>query len=147
MKSIFGIAVIALLLLSIEVLTSQAPTPTPAQGQAAGGRGAGQGARGRGAAPADVNSVMAGDFLIDPPTLLNLGFEWFIQGDENRNAAVAVSYRKKGESVWKDALPLLRLKGERVYMASQVDVTSPNMFAGSILDLTPDTAYEAQFVL
>jgi len=133
--------------LSIEVLTSQAPIPTPAQGQAPGGRGAGQGARGRGAAPADVNAVTAGDFLIDPPTLINLGFEWFIQGDENRNAAVTVSYRKKGESVWKDALPLLRLKGERVYQASQVDVISPNMFAGSILDLEPDTAYEAQFVM
>jgi hypothetical protein len=108
---------------------------------------AGQGARGRGGAPANVNAVTAGEFLIDPPTLINLGFEWFIQGDENRNAAVTVSYRKKGESVWKDALPLLRLKGERVYMASQVDVISPNMFAGSILDLEPDTAYEAQFVL
>src|SRR6185369_5054788 len=79
--------------------------------------------------------------------LINLGFEWFIQGDENRNAAVAVSYRRKGESLWKDALPLLRLKGERVYMASQVDVISPNMFAGSILDLEPDTAYEARFVV
>src|SRR6187549_785066 len=147
MKTICAIAVIALLLLSAQFLTSQAPTPTPAQGQAPGGRGAGQGARGRGAAPANVNAVTAGDFLIDPPTLINLGFEWFIQGDENRNAAVAVSYRKKGESVWKDALPLLRLKGERVYMASQVDVISPNMFAGSILDLEPDTAYEAQFVM
>jgi hypothetical protein len=148
MKSICGIAVIALLLLSAEFLTSQAPIPTPAQGQAPGGRGAGQGARGRGgAAAANVNGVTAGDFLIDPPTLINLGFEWFIQGDENRNAAVAVSYRKKGESAWKNALPLLRLKGERVYQASQVDVISPNMFAGSILDLEPDTAYEAQFVM
>jgi len=147
MKTICAIAVIALLLSSAQFLTSQAPTPTPAQGQAPGGRGAGQGARGRGAATANVNGVTAGDFLIDPPTLINLGFEWFIQGDENRNAAVTVSYRKKGESVWKDALPLLRLKGERVYQASQVDVISPNMFAGSILDLEPDTAYEAQFVM
>ena len=28
-----------------------------------------------------------------------------------------------------------------------LDVTVPNMFAGSILDLEPDTSYEAQFVL
>ena len=147
MKTIGAFAVIVVLLSSAQFLTSQAPTPTPAQGQAPGGRGAGQGARGRGAATANVNGVAAGDFLIDPPTLINLGFEWFIQGDENRNAAVTVSYRKKGESVWKDALPLLRLKGERVYQASQVDVISPNMFAGSILDLEPDTAYEAQFVM
>src|SRR4029453_9612005 len=150
MKSISLAIVIALVVVSAEVITSQVPAPTRAQGQAVGGRGAAQGARGargRGAAPANENSVTAGDFQIDPPTLINLGFEWFIQGEENRNAAVAVSYRKKGESVWKDALPLLRLKGERVYMASQVDVISPNMFAGSILDLEPDTAYEAQFAM
>src|SRR5215831_1458604 len=93
------------------------------------------------------SSVTAVEFVIDPPTLINLGFEWFIQGDENRNATVAVSYRKKGETAWKTALPMLRLKGERVYQQSQVDVIAPNMFAGSILDLEPDTAYEAQFIM
>jgi hypothetical protein len=137
-KTIFGIVVIALLVSGKQVLTSQAPAPAAVQGQAPGGRGA---------APANPNAVTAGDFLIDPPTLINLGFEWFIQGDENRNAAVAVSYRKKGGAAWRNALPLLRLKGERVYQASQVDVIAPNMFAGSILDLEPDTAYEAQFTL
>ncbi len=114
-------------------LSFQPPTGAPA----------GQGK----APPPNPNAVSAIEFLIDPPTLINLGFEWFIQGDENRNAAVSVSYRKKGETDWKDALPMLRLKEERVYMASQVDVIAPNMFAGSILDLEPDTAYEAQFVL
>ncbi len=106
----------------------------------------GPGGQGK-AAPPNPNAVSAVEFLIDPPTLINLGFEWFIQGDENRNASVSVTYRKKGETAWKDALPMLRLKEERVYMASQVDVIAPNMFAGSILDLEPDTAYEAQFVL
>jgi len=99
---------------------------------------AGAGGQGK-APPPNPNAVAAIEFLIDPPTLINLGFEWFIQGDENRNATVSVSYRKKGETAWKDALPMLRLKEERVYMASQVDVISPNMFAGSILDLEPDT--------
>ncbi|MEO8100558.1 MAG: hypothetical protein ABI811_22865, partial [Acidobacteriota bacterium] len=117
----------------------QPPAGAPGGPGAPGGQGK--------AAPPNPNAVSAIEFLIDPPTLINLGFEWFIQGDDNRNAAVTVSYRKKGETAWKDALPLLRLKGERVYMASQVDVIAPNMFAGSILDLEPDTAYEAQFVL
>ena len=76
-----------------------------------------------------------GELVIEPPTLINLGFEWFIQGDDNRNASVAVSYRKKGRRDWKPALPLLRLEGERVYAESRVDVIAPNMFAGSILDL------------
>ena len=114
--------------------------PTQNAGQAQGGRG--------GAATAqNPNSVSPVEFVIDPPTLINLGFEWFIQGDDNRDATVAVSYRKKGDTAWKPALPLLRLKGERVYQQSQVDVIAPNMFAGSILDLEPDTAYEAQFVM
>ena len=56
----------------------------------------------------------AGDFRVEPPTLVSLGFEWRISGDDNRNAAVAVSYRKKGEQQWRNALPLLRLQGEVV---------------------------------
>jgi hypothetical protein len=41
---------------------------------------------------------MPGEFVIDHPTLINLGFEWFIQGDDNRTAQVEVSYRKLGEA-------------------------------------------------
>ena len=94
------------------------------------------------------NKVKPGEFIIDHPTLINLGFEWLIQGDDNRNAVVQVSYRKKGETRWKQELPLLRLQGERIYQNQGVfDVVSPNMFAGSILDLEPDTAYEARFVM
>src|SRR5258705_12184451 len=92
--------------------------------------------------------VRSGEFVIDPPTLINLGFEWVIQRDDNRNAKVEVSYRKQGEAQWKQGLPLMRLQGERIYQNQGVfDVISPNMFAGSILDLEPDTAYEARFVM
>jgi hypothetical protein len=71
-----------------------------------------------------------------------------VEGDDNRNARVAVSYRKKGETEWEQGLPLMRLHGERIYQAEGVfDVVSPNMFAGSILDLEPDTSYEARFVM
>src|SRR5207302_6008716 len=99
------------------------------------------------AVPGAVNAVKAGELVIDPPTLINLGFEWVIQGDDNRNASVEVSYRKKGETQWNQALPLLRLQGERIFQTEGVfDVVSPNMFAGSILDLEPGTAYEARFV-
>src|SRR5258707_1028620 len=96
----------------------------------------------------DVHKVRPGEFIIDHPTLINLGFEWLIQGDDNRNAQVDVSYRKRGEAQWKPGLPLLRLQGERIYQNQGVfDVVSPNMFAGSILDLEPDTEYEARFVM
>ncbi len=94
------------------------------------------------------NKVAPGEFVIENPTLINLGFEWFISGDDNRNAKVEVSYRKQGETPWKQGLPLLRLQGERIYQDRGVfDVVAPNMFAGSILDLEPATAYEARFVL
>jgi hypothetical protein len=99
------------------------------------------------AAAADGDAVISGEFVIDPPTLINLGFEWFISGDDNRNAGVEVSYRKTGASEWKPALPLLRLQGEHIFNGAQLDVVVPNMFAGSVIDLEADTSYEVQFVL
>src|SRR5258707_13244965 len=104
--------------------------------------------RGIAGAAGNENKVKPGEFIVDHPTLINLGFEWLIQGDDNRNAQVEVSYRKQGETQWKQGLPLLRLQGERIYQNQGVfDVVSPNMFAGSILDLEPDTKYEARFVM
>jgi hypothetical protein len=97
--------------------------------------------------PLSPNAVVPGELFVEPPTLINLGFEWRIQGDDNRNASVAVSFRKQGETLWRPALPLLRLNGERIFSESRIDVVTPNMFAGSILDLDPDSAYEAQFVI
>ena len=92
--------------------------------------------------------VKPGELIVDPPTLINLGFEWLIEGDDNHNAQVEVSYRKQGETQWKQGLPLLRLHGERIYQNQGVfDVIMPNMFAGSILDLEPNTPYEARFVM
>jgi hypothetical protein len=105
-----------------------------------------QGASAQPDAPAP-DIVVAGELLVEPPTLINLGFEWFIQGDANRNAGVEVSYRKQGASAWASALPLLRLNGERIYAESRVHVETPNMFAGSVLDLEPDTSYEVRLAL
>src|ERR1700688_150402 len=99
-------------------------------------------------APHVLNTVKAGELVIDPPTLINLGFEWVIQGDDNRNAKVEVSYRRKGDRAWKTAMPLLRLQHERVYQGEGVfNVEMPNMFAGSILDLEENTAYEVKLAL
>jgi hypothetical protein len=103
--------------------------------------------RPKAARAAEQNRVTAGEFIIDPPTLINLGFEWMIDGDYNRNATVEVRYRKKGDRDWKAALPLLRLQHERINRDPQLDVIVPNMFAGSILDLEPDTEYECSFVM
>ena len=74
------------------------------------------------------------EFITEPATLLSLGFEWRIDGDDNRNATVAVSYRKKGETAWKDGLPLLRIGNERIN-ENALQYMTPNGFAGSIFDL------------
>ena len=93
------------------------------------------------------NGVRPGKFIVEPPTLQNLGFEWYIEGDSNRNAIVQVEYRLKGSgTAWKDGMPLLRIGGEHIGRAG-IDYTTPHMFAGSILDLKSDTKYEARFTM
>jgi hypothetical protein len=94
------------------------------------------------------NGVQAGHLVVEPPTLICLGFEWEITGDDNRNATVDVSYRRSGEAEWKEALPLLRIGGERVFRAAEhLDYTVPDGFAGSILDLDPGAEYEVRLTM
>ena len=52
------------------------------------------------------NATTPGEFTTELPTLASLGFEWRISGDDNRNAKVDVTYRKKGEREWRKALPM-----------------------------------------
>lgn len=93
------------------------------------------------------NKVQEGKFIVEPPTLENLGFEWYINGDDNRNATVKVEYRIAGSGKeWKKGMPLLRIGGEHIGRAG-IDYTTPHMFAGSILDVNSDTKYEARFTL
>src|SRR5258708_38264676 len=67
------------------------------------------------AAAEKANKVKPGELVVDHPTLINLGFEWLIEGDDNRTAQVEASYRKHGETPWNQGLPLLGLPGERAY--------------------------------
>ena len=101
-----------------------------------------------GAFAAPVNAVTAGELVIDPPTLINLGFEWVITGDDNRNARVEVSYRKKGEKAWKRGHAAAAAAAASASIRAKASSMSkmPNMFAGSILDLEENTAYEVRLV-
>ena len=93
-------------------------------------------------------AVSPGELLVERPTLLCLGFEWPISGDDNRNSAVEVAYRKAGEAGWNPGMPLLRMGGERVFRPDLgLDYLVPEKFAGSVLDLEPDTEYEARFTM
>src|SRR5580692_10470143 len=99
-------------------------------------------------------NTVPGEFIVDPPTLLSLGFAWTIQGDDNRNARVEVTYRKRGERQWRTGLPMLRLQHEQVLGGlpreggrHYYSYIAPNMFAGSLLNLEPGVEYECHFVL
>ena len=59
-----------------------------------------------------MNELVPKRFIVDPPTIENLGFRWYIEGDSNRNASVAVAFRKKDSGQWKKALPMLRVHHE-----------------------------------
>lgn len=98
-------------------------------------------------------AVRPGELIVERPTLICLGFEWRIAGDDNRNASVAVGYREQGETVWRDYLPLLPVgKGREVPPGfgnfgdphHKPLYRIPDGFAGSIMDLEPGTTYEVR---
>ena len=89
-----------------------------------------------------ANNTNVLDLFVEPPTLSSLGFEWRIDGDDNRNATVASFSARRARFAYKQGMPMLRLQGERTFENVRFDVISPNMFAGSIVDLEPDTDYD-----
>jgi len=93
-----------------------------------------------------ADRVTARQFFVEPPTLISLGFEWRIDGDDNRNATVSVFYRKKGAPAWREGLPLLRIGNERIN-ENALQYVTPNGFAGSLFDLEPATDYECRLVM
>ena len=58
--------------------------------------------------------VSSGEFFVEPPTLVSLGFEWKVTGDDNRNASVDVTYRRKNGQQWQKGLALMRSQGETI---------------------------------
>ncbi len=93
-----------------------------------------------------MDAIRAGRFLMDPPTLENLGFRWYVTGDTNRNATVAVNYREKGDADWSEALPMLRVHYE-IANQDYEPYRVGNLFAGSVLFLKPGTDYEVQLTM
>lgn len=93
------------------------------------------------------NATTTGRLDIDPPTLMALGFAWHIDGDDNRNARVAVEYRPAGERAYRRGMDLLRIQNEEMFLRGAYDVRLPNQFAGSLIDLAEDTAYEVRLTL
>lgn len=91
--------------------------------------------------------VRPGDVVVEPPTTGALGLEWHITGDSNRNASVELAWQRAGETSWHEGLPLFRLNGEEVMQGASFSYIAPNMFAGSVFDLEPDTEYNVRLRL
>jgi hypothetical protein len=86
------------------------------------------------------DAVVPGELVVEPPTLICLGFEWDITGDDDRDATVSMRYRKTGEKQWRVAPPLLRTTRP----SAQPGQDRVRLFAGSVIDLLPDTSYECR---
>ena len=92
------------------------------------------------ARPARADDVLhPGAVNVDRPTLVTLGVQLLVSGDDDHDARVAVRYRPAATTDWHDAMDLFRVRPESV-----VGRTVPEQFAGSIFDLTPATTYEIE---
>lgn len=90
---------------------------------------------------------------LDPATLHSLGAWWIVKGDDNANAAVTCHFRKAGAQEWREGLPLFRVE-KGMHLGRKNDNKTltkvPDdawLFAGSLLLLEPDTAYEWKLAL
>jgi hypothetical protein len=77
-------------------------------------------------------------------------------GDDNANATVEVQYRKAGAPAWKQGFPLLRTirsatreqRGQWAFNGLPTDrLPGGWIFAGSVVDLEPETPYEVKLSL
>ena len=84
---------------------------------------------------AQSNGAVAGT-IRTYSTISSIGIEWDLVGDADHDATAAVEFRVAGTAAWRPALPLVR-----------VDYSGSNMFAGSVLFLNPNTAYDVRLTL
>jgi hypothetical protein len=113
-----------------KAVTSRGPTSTGAPATASAGA---------------ANASRPGEPVAEPATFHSLGVRWPVHDDANVDAAIGVHYRPKGESAWREGLALFRTDPGSVPAENRV----PDgwLFAGSIVDLTPDTEYEVALTL
>ena len=91
-------------------------------------------------------SMEFGELESDRPTFHSLGFALpILRGDPNGNATVQVHYRRQGETEWRQALPMIRVKPATLSQESPPPHPVSEQFAGSVMNLDVDTAYEAKF--
>jgi hypothetical protein len=85
------------------------------------------------------DTLHVGAVNVDRPTLMTLGVQLLITGDDDHDAQVGVRYRQLSTVAWRTAMNLFRVRAESV--GGRV---VPQQFAGSIFDLQPATTYEIE---
>jgi len=97
-----------------------------------------------------------GQIQQEPSTLHCLAVRWPVKGDDNANATIGVQYRKAGDAAWKQGFPLFRTirsatreqRGQWNFRGIPADrLPGGWIFAGSIVGLDPETAYEVKLSL
>jgi hypothetical protein len=103
------------------------------------------------AAPIGEQAVRPlGEPVLEPPTLHCLGVYWIVGGERSGDARVELAYRREGRGTWRRGADLFRVEpgAHRAEGRSRISVPDgAQLFAGSILRLTPDTAYEIRLRL
>ncbi|HET8722221.1 MAG TPA: hypothetical protein VFM24_09355 [Nitrospira sp.] len=95
-----------------------------------------------------VRPIEVGEIQIDPSTPHSIGISLpVLNGDEDFDASVLVGYRKIDASVWNEALPLQRVRTDTLSRAVPTPFPIGEQFAGSIFDLSPDSAYDIRLTI
>ncbi len=93
------------------------------------------------------NSTTPGAISTPYPTITCLAVEWLIDGDDDEDGTVEVSFRATGETQWRQAMPLVRIPAGNTGSKTRPTYYWMNKHSGSIFDLKPDTEYEIRLSL
>jgi hypothetical protein len=93
-----------------------------------------------------ADSTSPGEVTTPFPTINHLAVEWPIEGDDDLDALCEVKYRKEGEAVWSEGMPLRRVPAGKSQKTSPI-FTWTNRLSGSVFDLQSGTAYEIELKL
>jgi hypothetical protein len=92
--------------------------------------------------------IVVGSIEFDPPTIHTVGVSLpILEGDEDFNASVLVSYRRVGYQDWHQALRLQRVRTDLLSRAVPTRFVVAEQFAGSIFDLEAGTEYEVSLAI
>jgi hypothetical protein len=87
--------------------------------------------------------------VLERPTLRCLGVYWIVP--DAKNATIELDYRKAGDADWQHAMPLFRVeagKHKSEKFGSKLEIPDGGtLFAGSIVNLQSETAYEMRPML